>query len=77
MSRPTLTFSPERYAVLHKLISLGLDALPDNECTEDVLSSVTWFSSVGALYPEYKNYDPSVPVDKLTQTSAQRLQNDL
>ncbi len=55
-TRPTLTLSPERYAVLHKLINLGLDALPDDECTEDVLGAVAWFSATGALYDGYENY---------------------
>jgi hypothetical protein len=57
-NQPTLTFSPERYATLHKLISLGLDALPDDKCTEDVLGAVAWFSATGALYEGYENYDP-------------------
>ncbi len=53
---PSLTFSPECYTTLHKLVSLGLDALPDNECTEDVLAAVAWFSATGALYDGYENH---------------------
>ena len=75
--RPAIVPSPEQYAVLHKLVSLGLDALPDDECTEEVLSTVAWFSTTGVLYSEYQNYEPSVTVDKLTQTFPQATSNDL
>ena len=56
MEKPTLTFNPEQYNILHKLISLGLDRLNGDECTDDVLNTVAWFSATGALYKGYENH---------------------
>ena len=56
--QPSLTFTPEQYAILHKLVSIGLDQLSDEECTAEVLTTVAWFSTTGALYAGYENYCP-------------------
>ena len=53
MDQPTITLNPQQFQILHRLIALGLDQLPDEECTEEVLNEVAKFSGIAITYEGY------------------------